>query len=239
MAFASVGSWGTVNSATKQTLSLSAGSTAVAGDLIVIAVSKVNTSASDGATNEVVSVTDPSGTNVWIKAGEFCNAAGSANAGAVAAIWYSLLTANIASGSKATITLDPGFNKGAAATAWRFTATAGGLLAVVQPVTTQATVGGTAPSKAISGLTSKQYLFFRAEASDASAVGTFTASASFTKITADATSGGSAINGEFFITTATGATSAPSGTASADRATMFIALHEVTQSATGTMGWTF
>lgn len=245
MAFASVGTFGTATSRNSQSLQITAGSTAVAGDLIVIAASKSNTStAADGETNEVASVTDPSGTNQWVKAGEFCNSNASVNAGAVVAIWYSMLSANIASGAHVTVNFDAGFKKESAVSAWRFTTAGTKVITVVKPVTTQATDAGAAPSKAISGLTSKEYLFFRAEAAEQEVVGTFTVSGGFTKITAAAdgatTSAGASINGEFVISTATSATSAPTGTtATVDRATLFVALHEVDGFGAAAMSWTF
>jgi hypothetical protein len=242
MAITSVGTLGTQNDRSRQELHLTVGSTCAVNDLVVIAVAKANTSTTDGATNEVQSVTDPTGANLWKKAGEYCNGQGSAGAGIVVAIWYSLITATISSGQKIYVFFDPGFRDRSAATAWRFTAGGDKAIAVVSPVQTAATDAGTAPSQSISGLSSKEYLFLRAEAAEETVVGTFTVSSSFTKLTAavESDSNGAAINGEFRILTGTSATSAPSGTsAGKDRASLFIAMHETDASFVGAGMWTF
>jgi hypothetical protein len=82
----------------------------------------------------------------------------------------------------------------------------------------------------ISGLTSSQYLFFRATAGETNTVTDLTNTGGFTNTIGDQTaSGGSAANqairGEFTIFTGTGTTSNPTY-ATADQASVFVAFKE-------------
>lgn len=232
MAFASVGTLGTVQNKTSQTsTSLTTSASASAGDLVVLVIAKDNVSTTDGETSEVSSVTD-SGGNTWTKAKEYTNGEGAAAEGSTVSVWYSRLTTGISSGG--TITANYGSATVAKAlSAWKFTV--GASVSVVASVTGAADATSTAGSLSLSGLTSKEYLFFRGSSREGAGTSdSFTATSGFTKISwAGNTGGASATNnikvqGEFKIATSTGETSNPTDTQTGDWASVFFALQEFT-----------
>ena len=106
MAITDKGSLGaTGSSANNQaTLVLTTALTIAVGELAVIVVAVDNLGTADGDNGEVTSVTNSGTAATWIKAKQFSNAQGAAQAGACVSIWYAIPTVEIASGATITIT---------------------------------------------------------------------------------------------------------------------------------------
>jgi hypothetical protein len=176
MAFSRIGSIGTgVRTSSGTTTTITTSALANAGDVVLVWVAKDNTATSDSVTNEVTNCTDSAG-NKYAKAGEYTNSAGSAQSGATVSLWYSTLTANLASGQTITVTHDS--QTDVALSAIRFTIGAGNrayIEASATAVVDDATAHGTSIS--LSSLTSREYLFARATAIEDEALTTDTATA--------------------------------------------------------------
>jgi len=231
MAFGSVGtatSSGAGSTTSGTTLAFSPTAQLDAGNLAVLITGCDNTSTTDGNTSEVASVTD-SGGNTWTKAREFCNGQGGAAAGAVTAIFYSVIGTTVAVTDTITVTYANTITS-KSASVWEFTLGAGSTISVAGG-NDLANDGAAVGSLAISGLASKEYLFVRSTGSERGTL-TYTATASHTTFTQGQADTGNnntsmATNGEWIIATATGDTSAPSGTQSVDHASTMVALEEV------------
>lgn len=235
-AFASVGTLGTGSSTTSSnSVSATLSAQCDAGNLCLCTVAKDNISTSDGNTTEVASFTDSAGGNTWAIAREFTYAEGAAGAGATVAVGWTKATNSISSAG--TITA----NFGSAVTSkalscWEFSLGAGN---TVQLVTASdlVTDSNDAGSIALSGLASKEYLFFRGEAGENEGVG-YTPTANYTAITqAIAATGNNntamTAEGEFRILTGTGDTTDPDTINNRDWASTMLALEEVAEGGGG------
>ncbi len=100
MALVDAGHIGTSGIKVANMASVTLTTTAVAssGNLVILAVSVDNHSASDGDEGAVTGITDSAGGNTWSKAGEYCNGSPGLQAGTTISLWYSVLTNTIASG---------------------------------------------------------------------------------------------------------------------------------------------
>lgn len=231
MTLASVGSIGSNNKKTfpSSSITITTSAAANSASLVIVVSSSDNVSASDGNTTEVSSITDSAGGNTWVKAREYCNSNASANAGATCSVWYSKLTNQIA--SSGTITVNYGFSISAmAASAWNFSMNSTSTLQIDSPQDLGVDAGQPG-SLSISSLPSKEYLFFRGIAGESSSASALTVSSGYTEITRNQTTGlpeagNMAVRGEFIITTNTTSTSNPTYV-SADHASVFFALEEI------------
>ena len=231
MAWTSVGSiGGAQHTGSQNTVVMTTNATAVAGSVVVISVAINNTSTTDGNTTEVSSITDSVGGNTWTKAREFCNSQGAAAAGATVAMFFSILTNQIASGQTITANLANNINKKALA-AWNFTVGSGNSAEVATAVDLPDD-GGDFGSMTISSLNSQEYLFYRGSASETNTSFVLTPTTSYTAVPKQTTAGGSsptniACYGEWIIATGTGHTSNPSYGLNHDQAHVFVAFREV------------
>src|SRR5262245_17493612 len=136
MAFASVGTLGSVQNKTadKASAALTITAQADAGNLVVLWIAVDNNSSTSGGVDEaaITGVTDSAGGNTWVEAKEWTNSAGSAaQTGATVALWYSVLTNTISSGGTITVSWNNATSRDAAAlSAWEFTKGAGTTIAI-------------------------------------------------------------------------------------------------------------
>lgn len=236
MAFGSVGSFGTANSITSDTtLALTPSVTLAVGRLALLVISADNVASGTSPNSEfgyknanVASVTDTGG-NTWHKLGEVATSQAAA-AGNAVALYYSIITTQLTGASTVTITFGAAIAC-KAASGWEFTI--GGSALAVERIRFRGTVGADPPSMTLDDLTSREYLFFRARASETDSTA-WTPTTDFTGITnatadAGAAAVGSTANGEFRIVTSTSQTSDPTKTSN-DGADIFIALWEGAQS---------
>lgn len=218
------------NNVTGATFAVTLNASVTAGQLVVVNVGKDNSQTTDGHTNEITSVTDSAG-NTYFKVDEYCNGQAAAGGGAVGAVFWSVVTNAMTSGST-TITahFSPSLSSGACAiNAWKWSIGAGNDV-VVASSTVNAFDAASAGSLTLSSLTSREYLFFRGIDSEASTT-TLTVTASFTSLgrAAGGTGTGAILShGEFRIDTNTTSTSNPT-TGSADGVSLFVAFYEVTR----------
>lgn len=228
MGIASLTSLGSVSDKTAGTsITLTTTDSADPSILVVVIVAKDNAATADGNTSEVTSVTDTAGTS-YVKAREFCNAQGAADAGATVAIYYGIPPVKLNTGD----TIVANFSDSRTASclsAWSYLIGVGSTMAVVGSgdLANDAADPG---SIAISGLTSGEYLYVRATAGEVASGLNWTATASYTNFANASTAGGAsdtnmAIRGEFIIATGTGSTSDPTWTA-ADCASTMVAFQE-------------
>lgn len=235
MAWASVGVTGSATSTTGgTTLALTTAATAEVGNVVLLLIAKDNAASADGNTSEVTGVADDSG-NTWALLREFCNAQGAAGAGATVSVWYTKVTSEITATEAITATFS-GSITSKAMVAWEFTVTSGAVI-TVEGSGDLANDAADPGSIAISSLSSQEYLFVRAIASESSAGTLITVTSSYTTFGRFvANSGTSAtsmgIRGEFRILTGTGDTSDPT-LFSADHASTYIALKEAVPPAGG------
>lgn len=234
MAIADAGDLGTGGSTSSgTTLAFSPAATLEAGNVGILAIGFDNASGNDGDNDEIQSVTDSVG-NTWTKLAEFANGQGSAGAGAVIALWRTKATTNLTSAGTVTVTFKNTITA-KSATLREFTVASGKTLAVA--ATSLATLAvdngavGSVTSPPSGSLSNKEYLFYRATASERGTL-TWTATANYTKLTQGVADTGTnntslATNGEFRVVTATTETSNPSGSQSVDHASLMVALEEV------------
>lgn len=105
MAFAAIsGGTATNSSSANQTsASITPDQTYNVGNLCVLVIAVDNNNTTDADEGAVTGVTDTSG-NIWVKAREYTNAQGGAQAGATCSIWFSTLAFSITTGSTITAT---------------------------------------------------------------------------------------------------------------------------------------
>ncbi len=215
------------------------GESAAVGDVLIVAVAINNVQTTDGETNEVTSVTDTQ-SNTYVKLKEYCNGQGGAASGATVSLWYSKLTTALV---VAVDTVTANFSSSVAAMAMgckKFTITAGATV-TLEASATLANDGADPGSMTLSGLASREYLFFRAialERADAGLAGMTTGYTEIPNAGAGTTGGGAATNmnlcGEFRIFTGTGDTSDPTATA-VDNASVYVALKEAAAAAAASL----
>lgn len=239
MAFGSVGSFGTANSvASGTTLALTPTATLEVGNLAMLVISADNIAVGTSPVAEfghkisnVSSVTDTGG-NTWHKLGEVAGNQ-AADGGNAVALYYSIITTQLTTGSTVTVTFGTAITS-KACSGWEFTI--GGSSLAVERIRFRGTAASDPPSITLDDLPSREYLFFRARASETDNT-SWTATTNFTGITnatadAGAAGVGSSANGEFRIVTSTSQTSDPTKTSS-DGADIFIALWEGSQADSG------
>ena len=206
-----------------------------AGSLVIVFVGKDNVSTTDGNTSEVSGISDSVGGNTYTALHEYCNSRGSANAGAVISIWYSILTNALLGTSTITATLSSSVTAKAIA-AKGFTKGSSTTISLVgsSDVNVVSTTGLGSPS--ITGLASAEHLYLIGDASETSTTDSGASATGFTQDTSANTSGGSSasnmgVNCYHLIATDTGQSPTTSGGASATKAVTMIALVEVSPAA--------
>jgi hypothetical protein len=198
VAFASVGSLGTAQEKTADTsLTLTVSATAEAGNLVAVLAGCDNEATADGETNQL-SISDSAG-NTWTKLREQTESSGAADDGCCAAIFVSVLTNQLASGS-GTITLTSASTRTAKVMeAWEFTLDEteialgdGSSVGVAQ--------GGSGQPGAVSvsGMTSRGYLLLYVLGMERESV-SFTPGTGYTAMTGAETTGGAADTNQFAI----------------------------------------
>jgi hypothetical protein len=194
----------------------------------VLVIGVDNNDTSDGNTSLCTSVTDAAG-NTWVKAREFTNAQGSADAGGTVCIFYTKATANLSSGAAITINLSVAKTAKAVA-GWQFSMNSANVLSIENGADL-ANDGADAGSMTLSSLANREHLFIRGGAVESSGT-TYTASTSYTTFThtSSTTSGGSSTTnmgarGEFRILTGTSDSADPTTSAS-DQASTYVAINE-------------
>ena len=225
---ASVGTAGTTGDITAGT-SVNVTTTAAIGDLVVVIVTKDNVGTTDSTTAGVFTTATDTAGNVWTKQAEARHSSGIAGDGTEIGIFTSVLTATM---TAATITVNFAASTTASAvTVWRFTCDSGSVVSVpATPQLEENAAGGDTGALTISSLTSLEYLFIRAVASEKQIQSIATATASYTKFTgavADTGSNPSSMNamGEWRILTGTGDTSDPALTSTnPTNASLYLAL---------------
>ncbi len=236
MAFTSAATIGTASSTSAGTsLALVTSAQCPAGNLVILTIALDNTQTTDGQTSEVTSISDPNG-NTWTKLGEYCNGQTTAGAGAVISVWRSVLANTIAAGASITATFANSITaKGVSG--WQWTLAANKTVQIAGSLQARADDDADPGSLSISGLSSKEYLFFRATAVEFGGVNNFTATTNFTKIdyaySAGSGSAGMTPIGEFRILTAT-SSSSDLAVGNYDSASIFFALEEIAAAAAST-----
>jgi len=212
-----------------------------AGRLAILILALDNRSTADGQTSDVTNVTDTKG-NTWTKAGEYTNTVGGAAAdGATVAVWYSVITTQLTTSDTITTTYSGAVvAKGALCEVFSMGAVS--TVSIAGTVQVLANDNADAGSMTISGLSSAEYLFFRAIASETDTRTMSATTASYTTTTGVLSGTGGSEKGhmagtiEYRILTGTSSTSDPTMTdTTADRASLFIAFKEnagATQSVT-------
>lgn len=227
-AFASVGSLGTLDSATDtDTIVVTTSAQCDAGNLCICSFSPSNAnSGSDADFNEVTGVTDSTGKNTWTELDEFTNGQTGAGLGATQSSWYTIPGTSIP--SSGTITAQLGASRpNRSAICWEFTVGTA-TINIAQTATPVADDGVETPSSmSTSSLPSKEYLHWRGISQEGSE--SITATAGWTLIQATGVTDQSRAHAEFLISTTTGVTSDPTGGGAVNRdwASILVALEEV------------
>lgn len=239
MAFSSIGQFLGSSSKASSTTSVvltSNSASLTTGRLGIIIVAKDNASTTDGNTSEVTSITDAAG-NTWAKLREFCNGNGSANAGAVVSVWYTIATSNLGSGANVTINFSAN-TSAKAARGWVFSLGAGSTISVTGTSSQDiADDFDDVSAAAFSGLTNIERIWLRAIATEGDFGSSIFETSSFTPISLVGTGGGlvtanMCASGEFLISTSTGETSDPA-IDFLNHASVFLAIEEIAGSSGG------
>jgi hypothetical protein len=201
--------------------------TVAAGKYVVVAIGVDNQSSTDGNTSEVSSVADSVGGNTYTKLREFCNSQGGSNSGATVALFGCVLVNGLTNTSVITATL-ANSKTASAITAQAYSIGAGATISIEGTPQDTATDGAAPSGITLSGLSSREYLFVLATASETdSSAGSVT---SYTLNHAETGGGGGASNmGARLATrvlTGTGDTPTLVSFPSADHASIFLALKE-------------
>lgn len=202
-----------------------------AGSVIIVTVACDNTQTTDGVSNTTSSVIgNHSGT--FTKALEYTNGAGAQAEGVACSIWYKRLSTTLAAGTDEITITFPSSLAAKAAYAYIFSNT-GGFCNLAAAVGSANDVDPAAMT--ISGLTSREYLFIRAVATERGNFG-YSPSTSYIAFgqnttTSPGTDTDVAIGAEYRILTATGDTTDPT-TGLPESASVYIALYDTTSSLT-------
>lgn len=197
------------------------------GNTAIIYVATDNSTTTDGATSDHTGVTV--GGNAATKHGEYTNGEGAAGSGVTVSVWsYRNTTGStIASGATTQVTLgtavvDKVFRSHVFSSS-RMLIIDGG------PTGGATDADNDYGSLSLSGLDSKQRLYFRASAKEANTTTTITQSSGWTALGTQRSRNNAAavaVNGEYKIATSTGETSAPTIGVSGDTAGVLIGLSE-------------
>jgi len=218
-----------------------AGNNTAAGDIIVILIAKDNAASADGETSEVTSITDTKG-NIYVKAKEFCNAQGSANAGATVSVWWGKTTAALLAADADSTTINFSSSITAKAASSRAFSVAAGNTFEVEASTTLANDGADPGSLDLT-VADIEHLWIRVQAHEGPASDNFTKTAAYTTSTnGNGTTGGAAASNmyevhEQDIFTGTSNPSNPSWDNARDEASILIAFKEITPATSTWPGW--
>ena len=211
------------------TVSCTTSAAAEVGHVVVVTTAWDNTDTTDLQSTRL-SVSDTPG-NTYTRALEFTNGQGSAEGGATAAIFFTVVTTQINNGGTITVTSDT------ARTAKAFEAyefSIGGNSVSVAGSATQADDGVDPSSMSISGLTSQEYLWMHTLAGEGPNTDGYTGSTNYSLENNAGTSGGGApsnmhVYSERRIFTGTSdSVDLTSTTADRDYAQVYVALKEFT-----------
>lgn len=197
-----------------------------AGTVIVVTIAADNVQTTDGS-SALVSSVNGSYSGAFTKALEYTNGAGAAGAGVTCSVWYKRVATQIAAGNDNIVITLGSAVAARCASAYMFTNTGS--------TCTVAAVSGSADDvdpgvMTISGLTSREYLFVRAVATERGNYG-FGASTNYTSFGQNTTTSpgdGSdvAIGAEYRILTGTGDTTDPI-TGTPESASVYVAFMDV------------
>lgn len=216
-----------------------------AGNVAVVVCATDNVTASDSNTNDHSVVTD-SGGNTYTKAYEYTEGSAGAGAGATVSVHFSKLTTQLTN-ITSTITCNfASVTDKAIHLVGEFTIGSGNTGSVAGTPQGEASNGGDAGNLTIGSLTSGEYLFVRAIATESNAALSMTASSSYSIPTVpsdgcnNTISGGEATDmgacSEYRIFTGTGDSSNPTLVdTSNDNASVFVALKQAAPAAGGTL----
>lgn len=231
-AIASVGNLGTGNHITSSNNFTFTGTTAAAfeiGNVAMAVFATDNTTTTNGSSSDHTTLTiggvGMTKLKEWTHGG-----GGTAGGGATVSIWHLRHTAQINSGAAIAATITTA-RVAKAVTIWEFTS--GDALTFNDPSGWGSETQNAADpgSIALSGLTNREYLFFRGQAMEHDNTTNWTPTANYTVTNisvadAGAAAAGMRALGEFRIITATGETSNPTTALTVDTAGLFIALYE-------------
>lgn len=230
MAWSEIGLKGSGNNKSSSTSTVTCTSSAAVavGAILVVAVAFDNTRTTDG-TSTLASISDSSG-NIYTRVLEYQNTVGgAAGDGAAVGVYVGRVTAALllADTFTAAFTTIPTAKVLAVD---EFAVASGKTWALATTAVTPFSASA-APSVAISGLASQEYLFLGVLATEG-ATGTFTNSAGFNAINSEATTGGSAdtnvtLRWARHILTGTGDTYAPTYLTARDGVAALVALKEI------------
>ena len=234
MAFTSIGNRGTALSSgnNQSSLALAVNGNVAVGRLLVVVVAVDNLVTTSGAvttSNAMTSgVTDAAGNTYTLARGQTFGTV--SQTGAEVTVWYTVATTQLNSGQNVTATFRTPANADASAmTAWEFSvATGNGVVIDGATGTGSATTVGSLDVTTANA----ERLRIRGMAHEHNVSTGMTVTASWTALTAAVSGAGTsatemAVRGEFRIVTATGAASNPTGIASVNNASAYVALKEV------------
>ena len=192
------------NSTAGLTGTLTVAGSVAAGNVVVIIISKDNNGTTDADHSEVAGVVDAAG-NTYVKAAEYTNGQGAADAGQTVSIWYLKVTNALTSGVT-VITATYGDVAKSSIAAFEFTVAAGSTVSVAG---SNQAVGDAADPAALTlgSLASSEYLWIFGIGRETENIG-LTQDADYTAFTEVATSGGadaanSCVGGGYRIFTGT------------------------------------
>lgn len=203
--------------------------TANARDVLIASIAMDNLQAVDAEDGtDIVSVTDTQG-NTWVRAKTFTNSQGAAAGGATVGIYYSILTTALTSADTITVTFNGSVTaKAVHVSRWTIS---GNQIKVVDKAVA-ADDAADPQSLSISGLDSREYLFYHVIASEGPGTDAMTASTNYVQAFKAGTSGGSVatnmtVHKEQRVFTGTGdSVDVSSDTADRDCAQAYVALME-------------
>lgn len=189
--FAALGSGQSKSAAT--TIVLTTSAAAAVGDLVVVQITKDNSGTTTGATSEVTNVTDSAG-NTYTKGDEYTSADGAANAGTVAAIWYSRITSALGSGGTITATFTASVTAKAISACKVTTAAA---IAVIGSSGVTVTGSADCGNITLGTYASREYFWVRMQSIERDfSAGLYTASTGATAFAENGTTGGSSVSNQ-------------------------------------------
>ena len=171
------------------TLAITTGVLAPVGGCIIVSTAWDNTDTADGETTRL-SCTDSAG-NTYTKAVEFTNGQGAAAAGATVAVFFTDVTVDLPVGGTITVTCDTARTVKVAAARW-FDKTVRTNTTTAISYQTNAGDAADPASMTISGLPSREYLFFHAVGLEGLTTDVITYSTNYTSTNGDGTNNGGA-----------------------------------------------
>jgi len=205
------------------------------GDLVLACLASDNVQTTDGTSTLHSTLTDNAG-NTYTKIHEYTIGKGASNGGATCSLWRCTLTNAVTTSN--TITFALTLSKTAKCGVGCVFTNSGGAVSVAGTPQVLANSVADPGSMSLSGLSSKEYIFFRGIASETNSTALMTATAGFQRGHDVTSGGGSAANMragyEWDIDTATGSTSDPTFS-NLDHASIFIAV----EAAAGSGGFAY